>query len=130
MKKALEARTKGAKIKKKKKKNLRVKAARASDKARAATYAGGFVLASNDAIGIDRGDCIFDSGDSRYLVNDGSLRLPRVGSVHLEFLARGMKMNVTRPKSILRRVWRRLSYRTVSWRAKGFFSGTTATNAP
>ena len=105
------ARTKEAKSKKKKK--SRGKAVRAN-KVRAVNYAGGFVLAANDAIGIDRGDWILDSGASRHLVNDESLlidstscvyeiamadgeslQLTRVGSVRLEVLARGVKMTVT-----------------------------------
>ncbi|CAI5703663.1 unnamed protein product [Peronospora effusa] len=109
------ARTKGAKSKKNK--NLQGKAARASDasdKAQALNYAGGFVIAASDAIGIDRGDWILDSGASRNLVNYESilicltscvheiamadsnlLRLTCVGIVRLKVRARGMKMNVT-----------------------------------
>ena len=105
------SRTKEAKSKKKK--ISRGEAVRAN-KVRAVSYAGGFVLAANDAIGIDRGDWILDSGASRHLVNDESLlidstacvyeiamadgeslRLTRVGSVRLEVLARGVKMTVT-----------------------------------
>ena len=60
--------------KSKKKINLRGEAARlnnASDKAQVSTYTGGFVLAANDAIDIERGEWILDSGASRHFVNDG-----------------------------------------------------------
>uniref|UniRef100_A0AAV1UMW7 Uncharacterized protein n=1 Tax=Peronospora matthiolae TaxID=2874970 RepID=A0AAV1UMW7_9STRA len=117
MEKASAARTKEAKSKKKKK--SRGKAVRAN-KVRAANNAGEFVLDANDAIGIDRGDWILDSGASRHLVNDESLlidstacvyeiamadgeslRLTRVGSVRLEVLARGLKVTVTLTKVYL-----------------------------
>ena len=128
------ARTKRAKSKKKKK--LRVKAARAnnaSDKAQVSTYTCDFVLAANDAIDIDRGDWILDSGASRHFVNyeslvigfiamaDGeSLRLTRVVIARLEVLARGRKINVTLAKVYLAL---RLAKKIVSYtklESKGF----------
>ena len=68
------------------------------------------MLAANDAIDIEKGDWIFDSGASIHLVNDESLFVDsttcvheifmadgatRVGNVRLEVLARGRKQNVT-----------------------------------
>ena len=112
--KSAVARTKRVKNKKK---NLQGKAAladNASEKTQVSTYTGGFLLAANDAINIDRGDRILDSCASRHLVYDESLfidstvcvheksmtdgeslRLTRVGNVRLEVLARGRKKNVT-----------------------------------
>ena len=111
------ARAKGNNRKKNKEKTSRRKGARASvasDNGPAATCAGGFVLAANDAIGVNRGDWILDSDASKHLVNDESLliqpaacvheivmadgeslRLTRVGSVRLEVLARGAKTSMT-----------------------------------
>uniref|UniRef100_A0AAV1T9C8 CCHC-type domain-containing protein n=1 Tax=Peronospora matthiolae TaxID=2874970 RepID=A0AAV1T9C8_9STRA len=74
----------------------------------------GLVLAATDATGVDRGDGILDSGESRHLVNDDSLllkstarsheiamtdgeslHLMRVGSVRLGVLARGAEAVLT-----------------------------------
>ena len=43
----------------------------ACDKAQVSTYTGGFLLAANDAIDIERGEWILESGASRHFVNDG-----------------------------------------------------------
>ena len=82
------------------------------------------MLAANDGVGIDRDDCILDSGASRHLVNeesmlidsttcghevvmaDGeSLRLTRVGSVRVEVLASGAKTSLTLTKVYMLRDW-------------------------
>ena len=81
--------------KSKKKKNLRGKAARASDKAPASTYAGGFMLTRNDAIGINRDDWILDSDASRHLVNDESLLIGSTACVHEIAMADGESLQLT-----------------------------------
>ena len=97
------------------------------------------MLAENDAIDIEGGDWILDSGASRHLVNDESLlidsttcvheismadgeslRLTRVENVCLEVLARGRKKNVTLNEAYLAL---RLAKKIVSYgklKSKGF----------
>ena len=105
--KASAARAKGNKSKKKKKKkkkkNSRRKAARASvasDNGPAATCAGGFVLAANDAIGVNRGGWILDSGASRHLVNDESLLIEPAACIHEIAMADGESLRLTRVGSV------------------------------
>ena len=82
------------------------------------------MLAANDGVGIDRDDCILDSGASRHLVSDElmlidsttcahevvmaygeSFRLTRVGSVRVEVLASGAKTSLTLTIVYMLRDW-------------------------
>ena len=59
------------------------------------TYTGCFVLAANDAIDIERGDWILDSGAIRHLVNDESLFIDSTTCVHEISMTDGESLRLT-----------------------------------